>query len=223
MNVIRKTLFMLPLLLMGSSAISQGIINNGANFYIEPGAFIYGGTFTNQTNGTDGAVKLDGTMILEGDFLNNAAGNNVFINIEPVPNGSVLLNGATPQGIGGSTPTYFENLGITNANKILNINDCQVKGILGVGAVLDLNHYKFIIDNPNTNAINYSAGYILSETQPASGLGDLQWNIGSSLGTYQVPFGSGAGGRDLNLALTTSTAASPPQATSFLPRILRMQ
>jgi len=209
MNVIRKIFFMLPFLLMSSFAISQGIINNGANFYVESGAFIYGGTFTNQTNVTDGAIKLDGTMILEGDFLNNAAGNNVFLNIEPVPNGSVLLNGTLPQSIGGSTPTHFENLGISNATKILNINDCEVKGIFEVGAVLDLNHYKFIIDNPNTTAINYSAGYILSETQPATGLGDLQWNIGSSLGTYQVPFGSGAGGRDLNLALTTTTAASP--------------
>ena len=151
MTMLKKIFFMLPFLLMGSSAISQGIINNGANFYIEPGAFIYGGTFTNQTNGTDGAVKLDGTMILEGDFLNNAAGNNVFINIEPVPNGTVLLNGDSLQSIGGSTPTHFENLGITNASKILNVNDCEVKGNYSDNAILDLNHYRIIIDNLNLN------------------------------------------------------------------------
>ena len=33
--------------------------------------------------------------------------------------------------------------------------------------------------------------------------------IGSNIGTYAVPFGSGAGGNDLNLVLETKTAANP--------------
>ena len=202
-------LLLLIFTLKFSLLFSQGIINNGASFYIESGAFIYGGTFTNQTNGTDGNVKLDGTMIIEGDFINNANGNNVFTNIEPAPNGIVLLNGTITQSIGGTTPTFFENLGIANSTKVLNIDNCEVNGTLNISAVLDLNHNKLIIDNSNTNGIIYNSGYIRSESLPASGLGELQWNIGSNTGNYQVPFGSGSGGRDENISLSISNAASP--------------
>jgi gliding motility-associated-like protein len=206
----KNLLFLFLLLpLINSSLFSQGIINNGASFYVESGAFIYGGTFTNQTNGTDGYVKLDGAMILEGDFLNNATAGNVFINIEPTPNGSVLLNGSIQQNIGGITPTYFENLGIINSTKILNLNNCEVKGVLNVGAVLDLNKNKLIIDNTNSNGIVYNSGYILSESLPFAGLGEVQWNIGSNIGIYQVPFGSGSGGNDENVSLSITTAAAP--------------
>ncbi|NVO01356.1 MAG: gliding motility-associated C-terminal domain-containing protein [Bacteroidetes bacterium] len=191
------------------NTFSQGIINNGANFYIESGAYMYGGTYTNETNTNDGKIKLDGTMILEGDFLNNATSGNVFLNIEPIPNGTVILNGTNTQNIGGSSTTFFENLTLTNASKTLNITNNKVYGILSIGAVLDLNHNRFIIDNSGSNAITYNSGYIFSESLPASGLGEIQWNIGINTGTFQVPFGSGAGGRDENVSLSINNSASP--------------
>jgi gliding motility-associated-like protein len=201
-------LFIISIFFLKNS-FSQGIINNGANFYVESGAFIYGGTFKNETNINDGKIQLDGTMILEGDFLNNATSGNVFINIESVPNGTVLLNGTNPQTIGGTSTTFFENLTITNAAKTINNNNNEVKGILNIGAILDLNHNKLIIDNAGSNGITYNGGYILSESLPSSGLGEIQWNIGSNTGIFEVPFGSGAGGRDENVSLSINNSASP--------------
>jgi gliding motility-associated-like protein len=195
-------------LLLPAELFSQILVNNGHNIFVNTGAYvIVSGDYINETSSTiPGKIDLDGTMIVRGDWLNQSPENNVLINIEKSPNGLVKLDSKTLQHIGGNNSTTFENLTIENANKMLDITDNTIKGKLTVDAALLLNSKKIIIDNPNPSSITYRSKYILSETPPLPGYGEVQWNIGSQTGTYQIPFGTGANNNDLNLGLTTTTA-----------------
>ncbi|MEP7169634.1 MAG: hypothetical protein ABI855_09725, partial [Bacteroidota bacterium] len=112
--------FLLSLLLLCfmvltiNPCFSQGMINNGATIIITAGANVYIdgdalGIYTNQTNaGSDGKIDLNGNMYVEGNWVNNAAGNNVFINNIAAPWGTVYLNGAVASDVTGSRLTEFE-------------------------------------------------------------------------------------------------------------------
>jgi gliding motility-associated-like protein len=207
-----KTLkYFLPLIFIvfSHALIAQtGFINNGMKINIESGAYINVVDYTNNTvGGIDGTIDIDGNLEVDGNMTNNSNGN-VFTNIESVPDGDIILGG-TDQTIQGTTPIFFENLTVKNATKTLSLNNCEIKGIFDVEGVLDLNQNRLILDNGNPGAINYQNGFIKSETTPQNGLGEIEWKIGSTIGTYAVPFGSGAGGNDLNLLLETKTAANP--------------
>ena len=96
------------------------------------------------------------------------------------------------------------------SRKTLQVSDCKVNGILTLDAILDLNSKKIILDNNTPSAINYLSKYILSETSPMQGYGEVQWNIGSTQNTFSIPFGSGqTNSNDLNLLVTTYSAGSP--------------
>jgi gliding motility-associated-like protein len=192
-------------------AFPQNVVNNGSNIVVNNGAnFVITGNFSNLTATVDGKVDIDGTMIVMGDWINNAAGNNVFVNIEPSPDGLVFLKSNSIQNIKGTTPTHFENLKLKNARTILQTTNCEVNGILTLDAILDLNSNRMIIDNPDPSGITYISKYILSESPPAAGYGEIQWNIGNSLDAYSIPFGSGQNGyNDVNLTLKTNTPGDP--------------
>ncbi len=187
---------------------SQNLINNGYDIVVNKGAYvIVSGNYKNETSNTiPGKIDLDGNLIVRGDWLNLSPEDNVFINIEKTPDGLVLLDGKNTQHIGGTNSTTFENLTIANANKTLDINDNIIKGKLTIDAPLLLNSKKIIIDNLNPSSLIYKSKYILSETSSLSGYGEVQWNIGSETGTYEIPFGTGSGNNDLNLTLTTNSA-----------------
>jgi gliding motility-associated-like protein len=201
--------------LLASSVFSQtGFVNNGANISIGQGICVNAYDFTNnQTSGTDGIIDLDGIFIINGNITNNSNGN-LFTNIETVPDGNVLLLGNN-QAIQGTSPIFFENLFAKNPTKTLNVNNCEIKGILSLDGVIDLNKNRLILDINNQSAINYSSGYIKSETEPLNGLGELEWRIGSNVGTYNVPFGTGSGTNDLNLTLKINSAASNDGSVIF--------
>ena len=187
----------------------MGFHNNGMQIKIESGAYVNVVDFTDSTGGgVDGTIDIDGTLIVNGDMTNNTTGN-VFTNIETVPNGDIILGG-TDQTIQGLTPIFFENLIVKNATKTLSLNKCEVKGIFTVDGVMDLNKNRLILDNGAGGGLTYQTGYLKSETTPGSGLGEIEWKIGSNIDTYTVPFGTGiSGGNDLNLKLETKTAAIP--------------
>ena len=187
---------------------SQGVTNNGAKIYLASGVFLNGGSFTNKTSVTDGAIDLNGTIIIRGDWENNAS-NNVFVNIESTPNGTVFMASNVSQNIGGSNSTHFENLHLDYSNKVLQSNNCEVNGILTINSALELNKNKLIIDNSVPNAITYNSGCIISESLPSSGLGEIEWKIGSSINTFEIPFGVGSNGNDLNLILKTTSPGTP--------------
>jgi gliding motility-associated-like protein len=194
--------------------LSQNMVNNGDNIVINSGAYvIVSGNYINETSNGDGKIDIDGKMLVDGNWINNAP-STVFINIEPVPDGVVYLKGISPQFIGGIFPSHFENLSLVRSRKTLQVNLCEVNGILSIDAILDLNSKKIILDNNSPTAITYISKYILSETSPLSGYGEVQWNIGNTLGNYQVPFGSGfSNSNDLNLTLKTNTAGDPASGT----------
>ena len=202
--------FLIFSLLLSKAVISQtGFVNNGMKIKIEQGAYINVNDFTNN----DGAVDLDGNLVINGDITNNST-DNLFTNIQSVPDGNTVLAG-NDQSILGTNPIFFENLKIKNATKTLALNNCEVKGILNVDGVLDLNKNKLILDNGSSSAINYISGYLKSETTPIDGLGEVEWKIGDAIGTYNIPFGKGSITNDLNLTFSTKTAASSNGSVVF--------
>jgi len=195
---------------------AQNVVNNGSGIVINQGAWlVIGGNFINMNDGQDGFVDIDGKMVVNRDFINNAS-NEVFVSIEASPDGETILNGPATQNISGVSFTRFENLTIKNSRKMLQTDFCQVAGKLTVQAILDLNSNTFVIDNPAASGITYQSGYILSETLPAQGLGIILWSTGSSTGSYQVPFGSGnAPENDLNLTLNITSSGNQDGYFSF--------
>lgn len=197
--------------------MSQNVVNNGGDIVVKPGAyFIISESYINKNDGTtDAEVDLDGTIILGRNWVNNA-NNNVLVEIGTSPMGEVIMNGNVAQKIIGTNPTFFENLTLRNAEKILEVSDCEVYGRLTIDAILDLNSEKIIIANRATDGITYVSKYILSETTPDEGYGEVQWNIRDRTSTYQIPFGSGqTEDNDLNLTLAVNTAGDDNGNISF--------
>ncbi|MFH0865203.1 MAG: hypothetical protein V1904_03355, partial [Bacteroidota bacterium] len=205
LKTILSLVFLFPVYVVNAQ---MGLVNNGMSVNVEQGAYINAYDYTNnQANSTDGSFDLDGTFIVTGNLTNNSTGS-VFVNIEAIPDGIVVLEG-TNQTIQGTTAIEFENLSIENSTKTLSLNNCDVKGILNINGTLNLNKNKLILSYSNPSAITYQNGSIISETLPSDGLGEIEWKIGGTTGTFSVPFGTGPGTNDLNLALTTLTSASP--------------
>jgi gliding motility-associated-like protein len=205
---LKNTLIAFSFLLINCVSAQTGFVNNGMTINVESGAYINVVDFTNnQSDSVNGSINLDGNLIVNGDFTNNSTGN-VFSNIESTPDGDLVLAG-TNQLIAGTTPVFFENIDVKNSLKTLDLNNCEVKGILTIDGIIDLNKNKLLLDNPDPGAISYTSGCIKSESLPADGLGEIQWNIGSNTGTYAVPFGTGIGNNDHNLILKMNTTPSP--------------
>lgn len=210
----QKYILLIIFIMLSQLVKSQmGFHNNGLKITIDSGAYVNVVDFTDSIVGdSEGTIDLSGTLRIKGNMTNNST-EHVFINIPAVPEGKIILD-STNQTIKGITPIYFENLKIINATKTLSLDTCQVKGIFTVDGVMDLNQNRLILDNGTPGAINYQSGFLKSETPPTettphSGLGEIEWKIGSNINTYSVPFGSGAGGNDLNFVLETKSAASP--------------
>lgn len=189
------------------SSLSGGVLNDGATIVIAGSTSMYiaGGTsngnYLNQTNTTNGSIDLDGDLYVEGNWTNNATGGNVFTNVDA--DGTVRLNGAAVQTIGGSRATFFENLNLTSADKTLGVTGSSVKGTLTVDAVLNLNSKTLIIDNSATTAITVVSDYINSET--TDGLSVIQWNTKAIIGTYVVPFKKAGVDVSISEQITAST------------------
>ncbi len=201
----KRILPVLALMILISSGANklcsgQGMYNLGATITITAGAVVYIdgdalGKYTNQTNaGVDGKIDLNGSMYVEGDWVNDATGNYVFINNTAAPWGTVYLNGAVASNIGGVSLTEFENLYIQNANRTLQITNSEVNNILTLNnAGMILNQNRFIIDNSAAAGITtVGNGFVRSENT-TSPFGEIQWNIGSTNGiNYIIPFATAA-------------------------------
>jgi len=210
MKIIRLISFAVIIMMAKPIIAQQGFVNYGAQVKIESGAYVYVNDFTDNSVATiDGLVDIDGYLTVKGNFTNNS-NSNVFTNIESTPDGNIVLDGTTQAIQGTGDPVFFENLKIKNSTKTLDLNNCEVKGILTDDAILDLNQNKLIIDNPDPIGITYISGCIISETAPPLNLGEIEWRIGSTVDNYVVPFGTvNSTTNDLNLILQTKTSASP--------------
>ncbi len=201
-----KKIFVLLIRLTVSTAIfAQGFTNHGAKINIASGVVVTVGDFTNETAGDDGIIYLDGTLQVTGNITNSSAGH-LFGDIESTPDGQVILSGQDKT-ISGQTEIYFENLTI-NDSRTMQIGS-NVFGNLTLNGVLDLNSNTLTISNGQNDAINYSSGYIKSETSENDGLGIVSWKIGDNTGTYSIPFGaSQSSDNDLNLSVNITNAGS---------------
>jgi hypothetical protein len=102
-----------------SIGYSQGIYNNGAIINITSGAYVHidgdaNGGYLNLTSISNGSIDLNGTLEVEGNWINNASGGTVLINTAPA-NGAIILTGNTNTAMGGTRTTQFENLTINKA------------------------------------------------------------------------------------------------------------
>lgn len=170
-------------------------------------------------------INNSDTIDLSGDFINNAS-NNCFGSSQ----GTVILNGPTNQGIGGSAVTAFNNLVLVNPNLKTLENDIQVggtyvspAGVLAVGdATLFLNTHSATITNPLSGAITSTTGEIVSEE--VDNASKVIWKIGTDANPHIVPFGDLSGTNfpfTYNLTsgdagdVTMSTYQSAPNNTPF--------
>lgn len=204
-----------------TTTTAQGLINNGGHIIIAGNANITidGGTslgnFTNQDNNGTGIVENAGFLSVSGNWINNSA--------QPVftaNTGLVNLNGTT-QTIGGSASTYFNNLSFTGTGtKTLDVNT-QVGGATttpGTGVLqlntsnLNLNSHTLTINNNATSAItrttSATSNMIISETNASAGYGIIKWNIGTSTGNFEFPFGNAASSNYIPFFLNKTTAGS---------------
>ncbi|HKR07103.1 MAG TPA: T9SS type A sorting domain-containing protein [Bacteroidia bacterium] len=141
-------------------------------------------------NNAGTSINNNGTIDLSGNWTHNAS-NNCF----GISTGTVIFNGAN-QTIGGTTATAFNNLQLAGAGVktlLQNISaggaDGAASGILNLtDRPLDLNAHELTITNANTNAITYSAGYILSEHIDNSS--KVTWQISTTTGVHTIPFGN---------------------------------
>lgn len=199
------------------SVESQSLVNFGTNILIvgptttpltnQSNAVTIFGDYINEIGGVSGgSIEQDGgTIALRGNWYNNASNNVFTTNIGTNNNGFVLFDGgvATVQHISGLFPTKFENLVVLNSRKILDVDNNLVNGRLILNSIFDLNGNRFVLNNPNSNAINYLGGFIKSESLPGQ-YGLIQWNINNSLGVYNLPFGNDVASSTSNLDFTIS-------------------
>lgn len=138
-------------------------------------------------------ISNGGTIDLSGDLINDSGGAL----FAPVA-GAVILNGAA-QSIGGTDVTALDALDLQCVSLTLQ-QDAIVGGMyaapVGVlqlrDALLDLNAHQLTITNAATTAITRISGEVISETDPLTGYGNVEWRIGSGSGSYVLPFGDGA-------------------------------
>ena len=205
MRFLLYLLMYFPIVLFG-----QGIINNGANIcvYNSVTLCVKGGANANIKNynvaSFPGFIDNEGTISLEGDFLNYSSSANIFTNLNTT--GLVLLSGATQQKIGGSNSINFETLQINNtAGARLDYDNHKVYQELKLtSGILDLNSKTLCIEKATNTGISRTSGYICSDTYDNgsstsaatpcnTSLSRIQWSIATSTGIYSIPFISSFG------------------------------
>ncbi|MBL7941837.1 MAG: hypothetical protein JNM00_03675 [Flavobacteriales bacterium] len=139
------------------------------------------------------SMNNNGTLSLTGNFQNNSS-SSCF----GTSNGIVLFNG-TSQDIDGTFATSFYHVDTQNSGVIQLLQDISTgnngvlqSGVFNIGdkEVL-LNTHQLTIGNPASSAIIRNSGYLVSETDPLTGLGTVTWQVGNpSSGTYTIPFGN---------------------------------
>ncbi|MDA3911410.1 MAG: gliding motility-associated C-terminal domain-containing protein [Bacteroidales bacterium] len=198
------------LFLFSIASFAQGLTNYGANIIVQEEAFVHTGNLQIES-GT--AIDLDGTVELEGNWINNSS-TNPLINMETEPNGLVRFVGNTETAISGNYPTEFENIHVFKENLLLNNSTNSVKGILSLEGTLILNSHQILLLNPSPAALLYLSGYLFSESAPAEGLGGIIWEIGDNTGDYHIPFGSGNDTiDDIKINMTITEAGSSENGT----------
>lgn len=181
---------------IASCLFGQGWVHNGATVVVNNGIFIVldgiNGHYKAQSNASF-FLKGDVVIQLKGNWINNSSGGIFATN-----DGKIVLNGAS-QSFQGSAMTAFPALDLKcSANPSLQstilVGGGQAGGGIGKLSLNDkqllLNGKRLIINNRSESATTRSTGGIVSETFPALGYGEVQWNIrtGGAGPLYRIPF-----------------------------------
>lgn len=195
-------------MLLCGEILAQGIYNNGAKIIVTSGAYLNisgaAGGLKNETNVTDGAMVLNGTFQITGNFVNNA--NSDFV--DPASAGEVVFNGVTKQNITGSSPqtTNFINVKIDNPEGIGLIRDIVIAGILNMtNGLLDIGSANLLFKPAATITGTYGSTNMIV----ASGTGEVRKEF-SAAGTFMFPVGDNIFTPDyspVTLNLTSGTFA----------------
>jgi hypothetical protein len=169
----------------------KGIVNNGARIVVENGAYIkvQGDNTTGYTNKSYGSkhgrIDLDGEIVVNGFFTNNATANSVFINLDGT--GTVSFEGGGAQAINGTQPIAFEGLTLSGANVTMN-TDASVTGTLNFSSGLL---------NLNSNMLSFHSSASVSGSSASSMLvpGDdgIVRRYYTSAGSFTFPIGDNSG------------------------------
>ncbi|HEY8399949.1 MAG TPA: T9SS type A sorting domain-containing protein [Cytophagaceae bacterium] len=185
---------------IGSASFAQGIYNNGATIVVTASTTIYvhggpNGSYLNEYNGgvSNGAIDNDGTIIIEGNWTNNAS-NNVFYNNDT--EGKVHFIGAVVQTISGSSPTKFENLVINNSTVgtaiQLNVDAEATNSIELIDGIVTTGVNTLILSSDKaTSLIGYSNSNFVNGT-----LRRYINNSGANTDRYAFPVGRGTTSSD---------------------------
>ena len=176
---------------------SQGLYNDGANIIVTTGAtvFIDGDANGNFRNENGGLIDIDGDIVIEGNWTNNAV-NNVFTNRNN--DGWVRFRGTGTETIGGTADTRFEYLEFNNSaagTPISLSRNVIVEGICRFtdGVVVTGANYLIIESTTGTDVIGHSGASFVN--------GNLRRFIGGAPNTetYPFPVGDGLTGADYYL------------------------
>lgn len=187
------------LLCVGAGTATAQVLvkNNGAVVAIKSGATVIVKTGSVDN---DGLVDNAGTLIVEGDFINQdtANGGNTtgtyriqgdWVNdgVFEADQSNVELNGAN-QLITGSNSTAFYNLTLLGTGIKTQTLDASVSNVLSLGdRELATDAFKMFVNNTATTAITRTTGYVSS-----LGNGRLSRSLAGT-GVYLYPTGSSVG------------------------------
>jgi hypothetical protein len=232
-----KKYLIIPLALLISGGLSaQGLYNNGAKIVVGSGTYLCvngtGGNVRNETNVSNGAIKLDGTLKVSGNYTNNVTAADILVS--PAAGSTVAFIGTASQTLGGTTttPFTFDNLTVNNSAGITMANNSQVNGVLALtsGRVtlgtknLALGLSATIAGTPSAGAMVVATG--TGELRKAfSGFGSFTFPVGDNNGTAEyspvtLNFTSGTfgGGAYAGVSLANTAYPDPLVNTSYLNR-----
>jgi hypothetical protein len=125
--------------------------------------------------------------------------------------------GSITQVTGDGLPATVNNLTIINSSASITTtltNNVSVTSIINLVSGLSLASHTITALNNSTNAITYSTGYIISETNLAINPSVVVWNMGTTIGAFVFPFGV-SGGTQIPFTFSkTSAGAATVQAST---------
>ncbi len=197
----------------GDASAQVLVKNNGASFAIKPGATVIVKTGSVEN---DGLLDNGGTLIVEGDFINQDTANSGgatgkyrvqedWVNNDrfQADQGEVELYGAN-QLITGTNQTSFYNLTLTGTGIKTQTLDATTTNVLALNdRELATATFKMFVTNTATAAITRTTGFVSS-----LGAGRLSRNMANSA-LYLYPTGSSVGTvRYRPIEVTPSTASA---------------
>ncbi len=232
----KKYLIIPTLLLFSTGLFSQGLLVNGGKMTIESGAYVWvNGTSGNcraETNITNGAISLNGTLRLDGNYTNNVANADILGTIGPA--GQVAFTGTSVQTLGGTSlsPFVFNNLLINNGSGVVISRPSTVNGLLTLmNGLVNTGNNDFIFGPAATVSGTPSAASMIvatgtglvrkQYTAPGSFLfpvGDNNLTAKYSPVTLNFTTGTFAAGANAGINLVNTPYADPYITGSYLNR-----